>query len=148
MDNHGYAGGILVACTNDSMKICTRSSGAQFIHMQIISKQGPEWMFTVIYAIPNNIIRRSLWDNMKVIATNIDRSWLVAGDFNDIVDANEKKGGGNVSAHRCSVFRDNIEACNLSDLGAMGLRFTWRGPIYQGGQRIFERLDRAVSNEE
>ncbi|XP_058775555.1 uncharacterized protein LOC131649818 [Vicia villosa] len=78
---------------------------------------------------------------------NIDRPWLVAGDFNDIAYANEKKGGNRVSTCKCSIFRDNMEACNLYDLGAMGPRFTWRGPIYQGGQRIFERLDRVISNE-
>lgn len=41
-----------------------------------------------------------------------------------------------------------MESCNLSDLGAKGSNYTWRGPIYHGGQRIYEMLDRAISNEE
>ncbi|GAU34270.1 hypothetical protein TSUD_321160 [Trifolium subterraneum] len=28
----------------------------------------------------------------------------------------------------------------------MGFKFTWRGPVYHGGQRIYERLDRALCN--
>lgn len=27
-------------------------------------------------------------------------------------------------------------------------KFTWRGPIYHGGQRIYEKLDRVLCNEE
>ncbi|XP_058755237.1 uncharacterized protein LOC131628419 [Vicia villosa] len=41
-----------------------------------------------------------------------------------------------------------MEMCKLCDLGANGPGFTWRGPIFQGGQWIFERLDRAICNEE
>jgi hypothetical protein len=35
----------------------------------------------------------------------------------------------------------------LVDLGAVGPRFTWRGPLHHGGQRIYERLDRALCND-
>jgi hypothetical protein len=45
---------------------------------------------------------------------------------------------------KCNKFQERINACNLLDLGAMGHKFTWRGPIYHGGQRIYERLDRAL----
>jgi hypothetical protein len=34
------------------------------------------------------------------------------------------------------------------DVGAVGSRFTWRGPLYNGHMRIFERLDRALCNDE
>ncbi|MCI20117.1 hypothetical protein A2U01_0041278 [Trifolium medium] len=36
----------------------------------------------------------------------------------------------------------------LIDIGAMGTKFTWRGPLLNGHSRIFERLDRALSNDE
>ncbi|MCH80961.1 hypothetical protein A2U01_0001739, partial [Trifolium medium] len=71
----------------------------------------------------------------------------LSGDFNDITSMEEKKGGVSASIRRCNKFRERISACNLLDLGAMGPKFTWRGPIYHGGQRIYERLDRALCNE-
>jgi hypothetical protein len=52
-----------------------------------------------------------------------------------------------ISRRKCRIFRERIEACSLIDLGAMGPKFTWRGPIYHGGQRIYERLDRALCND-
>jgi hypothetical protein len=50
---------------------------------------------------------------------------------------------------KCLNFKDHIDACKLLDLGAIGLgsNYTWRGPTDQGGQRLFERLDRAFSND-
>ncbi|MCH96001.1 hypothetical protein A2U01_0016984, partial [Trifolium medium] len=68
-------------------------------------------------------------------------------DFNDILGAHEKKGGAEVSIRKCTNFRDRIDACNVFDLGAVGPKFTWRGPLYRGGQRIYERLDRALGND-
>ncbi|GAU43241.1 hypothetical protein TSUD_241320 [Trifolium subterraneum] len=59
----------------------------------------------------------------------------------------EKRGGAPVSMRRCNTFKERIDSCHLMDLGAVGPRYTWRGPIFHGGQRIFERLDRALSND-
>ncbi|XP_058756007.1 uncharacterized protein LOC131629227 [Vicia villosa] len=41
-----------------------------------------------------------------------------------------------------------MEMCKLHDMGASGPKFTWRGGIYHGGQRIYERLDRVIGNED
>jgi hypothetical protein len=84
---------------------------------------------------------------LKDIATSNRDPWLLAGDFNDILGANEKKGGAPICLRKCLKFKERIDACQLMDLGAIGSKFTWRGPTYHGGQRIFERLDRALSND-
>lgn len=44
-------------------------------------------------------------------------------------------------------FVDRINSCQLLDLGAGGPRFTWRGGRYNGGERMFKRLDRALGND-
>ncbi|CAI8603759.1 unnamed protein product [Vicia faba] len=69
------------------------------------------------------------------------------GDFNDILSASDKRGGAKDSEKKRDVFRERIESCNLMDLGSSAHRYTWRGPIYQGGVGIYERLDRAMSND-
>lgn len=76
----------------------------------------------------------------------MQESWLLTGDFNDIVSQQEKKRGAPVSLRRCQIFKDRINNCNLMDLGALGPQFTRKGPLFNGYQRIFERLDRAFSN--
>ncbi|XP_058767392.1 uncharacterized protein LOC131641086 [Vicia villosa] len=145
--NNGFAGGIIVAWREDSVHLCSGGIEEQYIHLKVEQKQGPEWFFTAIYASPNDMKRRILWDQIKHMASSVNSSWLLAGDFNDIAFAHEKKGGAPASSRKCKLFRDNMNDCNLLDLGANGPAYTWRGPIYHGGQRIFERLDRALSNE-
>ncbi|MCH97464.1 endonuclease/exonuclease/phosphatase family protein, partial [Trifolium medium] len=114
---HGFAGGIAVAWQRDKI---------------------------TVYASPNEENRRLTWEELCGIANNMMKAWLVAGEFNDIAYAEEKRGGAIASLRRCSKFRERINARNLIDMGAMGPKFTWRGPIYHGGQRIYERLDRGI----
>ncbi|PNX75251.1 ribonuclease H, partial [Trifolium pratense] len=102
---------------------------------------------TPVYASPNEDNRKTMWDDLRIIANNMREAWLLAGDFNDIACMEEKRGGVSASLRRCNKFSERINACNLMDMGAMGPKFTWRGPIYHGGQRIYERLDRALCNE-
>ncbi|KAL4373127.1 hypothetical protein AHAS_Ahas05G0050700 [Arachis hypogaea] len=44
------------------------------------------------------------------------------------------------------MFKEWMEACNLTDLEFNGTRFTWRGPVWEDGCRIFKCLDRALCN--
>lgn len=75
------------------------------------------------------------------------KSWLVAGDFNDIKSQDEKKGRGPAQLRKCRIFNDRIHSCKLIDLGATGPKFTWKGPQFNGLQRVYERLDRALCND-
>ncbi|PKI53756.1 hypothetical protein CRG98_025886 [Punica granatum] len=45
-------------------------------------------------------------------------------------------------------FREALDHAGLMDLGSTGARFMWRGPLFQGYDRVFKRLDRAVCNTE
>jgi hypothetical protein len=108
---------------------------------------GCSWYFTPIYASPIEENKRVLWEDLKLIADRMLEPWMIAGDFNDIVCAAEKKNGAPVSIRRCNIFRERINSCNLMDLGTIGAKFAWRGPIYHGGQIIYERIDRGMSND-
>ncbi|XP_058762932.1 uncharacterized protein LOC131636306 [Vicia villosa] len=112
------------------------------------SANGTDWRFTSVYASPSEQRRRVLWEALHTTGRNNNMPWIVAGDFNDIADAGEKKGGAAISHRRCASFRKNMEDCKLYDMGSSGPKFTWRGGIYHGGHRIYERLDRAIGNEE
>jgi hypothetical protein len=71
----------------------------------------------------------------------VDLPWVMLGDFNEIL-SNQEKEGGNLRPQRCmQQFRDALVDSELSDMGFMGEKFTWR----RG--RIREQLDRAVANQ-
>ncbi|CAL8990362.1 unnamed protein product [Prunus brigantina] len=71
---------------------------------------------------------------------------LLMGDFNDITDVTEKRGGlprTERSLHDFSMFAVNS---HLLDLGYVGHPFTWRNRRQEGG--IMERLDRGFGNDQ
>lgn len=72
-------------------------------------------------------------------------SWLVCGDFNEILYASEKKGGMLREEGRMKMFHDVLQCCELMDIGFLSPWFTWeRGNSMR--TNIRERLDRGVAN--
>ena len=73
--------------------------------------------------------------------------WVVFGDFNKIVQSNEKLGWLDRGARQMEVFREYLTDCGLIDLGFVGQHFTWcNGRI--GEQQTRVRSDRIMANEE
>lgn len=118
-----------------------------FIHTIMQFNYGQAWNFIAVYASPDAKNMKVLWEDLKSISRIMQGPWLIAGDFNDITYDYEKRGGAPVSQNRCNKFKNMIEKCGLLDLGAIGSKYTWRDPIYNGGQQIFERLNRALGND-
>lgn len=142
----GFARGIVVVWKENYANISLISKGFQHIHLKVDSQIDGEWFFTLIYASPNDDTRSELWDELFLIASSCNGKWLVAGDFNDIASQDEKKGGAPINQRKCNIFMERIDRCNLMDMGAIGSKFTWRGPLYHGYSSIFEKLDRALCN--
>lgn len=106
------------------------------------------WWFTAVYASPNDNCKKLLWEELKDIVNNLKGSWMVACDFNDIAVVQDKKGGLPASYLRCMRMRDRMDSCNLNNLEACDPKFTWIGTVYHDGQRIYVKLDRALSNDD
>jgi hypothetical protein len=143
----GYAGGIVVGWKKDNITVDVVNKSFQFMHLRVKYPHGQWWYFTPVYASPIEDRRKALWHDLTAIAHHMKEPWMLAGDFNDISSIEEKRGGVRASERRCSNFKDRINNCKLIEMGSGGPKFTWRGPLYHGGQRIFERLDRALCND-
>ncbi|XP_058762861.1 uncharacterized protein LOC131636243 [Vicia villosa] len=148
VDNSGFARGIIIAWKSWELNVQLCDKDEQFLHTKINIDRNCTWNFTAIYARPNEVSKKKLWEDLEKLAQNINDPWMVAGDFNDIAHVTEKKGGVQASSQRCGRMRGRMDNCNLSDLEARGPKFTWRGPVFHGGQRIYEKLDRAITNDE
>lgn len=120
----GYAGRIVVAWKTGNIDIVVEKAHFQFIHLKIVPLEGEEWLFTPVYASPREDVRRHLWEELTHISRRMTERWMVAGDFNDIAYAHEKKGGTEGSQRKGSMFVKRINDCKLLDLGAVGPRFT------------------------
>ncbi|XP_061351262.1 uncharacterized protein LOC133296317 [Gastrolobium bilobum] len=120
--------------------------GEQYILTRITFHNKKPFLFSAIYANPRLEKRKELWDTVRRQHAMIQEPWMLAGDFNDIVSTEEKRGGAPVDLNVCATFGSVLDNCQLLDLGYSGPLFTWKGPKFQHLDRVFKRLDRVVAN--
>ncbi|CAL2260060.1 unnamed protein product [Prunus armeniaca] len=81
------------------------------------------WLFFAIYIRPCSVKKEKLWEYLNFVASCHQMPWLLAGDFNDILQAEDKVGG--VSLCRLTSMKKWFDANSMIDLGFSGPRFTW-----------------------
>ncbi|XP_050885085.1 uncharacterized protein LOC127088210 [Lathyrus oleraceus] len=138
----------MVAWNKKSLKVEMLDISFQHINMKAMFQEGIKWHFITVYASLNEDKRRVLQEDLKKITDRINGAWMIVGDFNDISSSLGKKGGAQVSIRRCKTFRERINNYKLIDINMIGPKFIWCRPIYHGGQRIYERLDKALCNDD
>ena len=144
VDAEGFSGGIWLLWNITSVKLHVIASSRHSVTALVDDNRKP-WVLTVVYANPCVTTRRALWNYLDAIRNCFQLPWLVAGDFNEIVNSSEKRGGR--FHHANSGFGDWIDRNELVDMGFIGAKFTWmtkRGVH----EEIWERLDRAVCSME
>ena len=80
---------------------------------------------------------------MENLSKRSNLPWVCMGDFNEIMHAKEKEGGGARPGGQMQAFRGAINKSQLRDLGYVGSDFTWSRRLGCRGW-VRERLDRAL----
>ncbi|MCH84360.1 hypothetical protein A2U01_0005192 [Trifolium medium] len=86
--------------------------------------------------------KRRTWQLIRSLAQQAAGSWLCVGDYNDILDPQEKQGGNARSQNQLSFGRQAIVDCSLLDLGFEGYPFTWSNG--REGDDYIQYLDRIM----
>ena len=115
------------------------------ITLEIVDDEKGSWQLTGYYGYPNGGRRRASWDFLRQLSQQSSRHWCIFGDFNDIMDASEKRGKTNRSNWLINGFRQAVMDFGLSDVPVEGYPFTWFMNL--GTPRVVEeRLDRVLAN--
>lgn len=77
-----------------------------------------------MYAKCDRNQRRQLWDELIGMANTLE-PWMVGGDFNVILNSEEKQGGSTPRSGPMDDFGDMLMTCNLFDAGFEGTPYTW-----------------------
>lgn len=72
-------------------------------------------------------------------------TWMVADDFNAVLEQKDKAGGRPITSSSSGRFRGMIDANGLIDLSFCAHAYTWNNKR-AGKANIQERLDRAFTN--
>ena len=83
------------------------------------------WSLVGFYGPPYYRKRMKAWTNLYGLLQSLEGPWLCFGDFNTVVEDNEKLGGRSGSSSASNYLRSLISDLDAVDLGFSGAKFTW-----------------------
>ncbi|XP_062089719.1 uncharacterized protein LOC133796261 [Humulus lupulus] len=117
------------------------------MHLEVCSRAGKQtFLVSFVYALNDEKGRVSLWSDLKEIAAMSRGPWLILGDFNDILSAEERIGGKSKQAI-LGAFKECVESCGVEDIKYTGSFYTWNNKQDQSN-RICSKIDRVMANQD
>ncbi|KAL0451459.1 UNVERIFIED_CONTAM: hypothetical protein Slati_1124000 [Sesamum latifolium] len=104
----------------------------------------PSWRFTGFYGATDTSQQRKGWDTLMTLRNQSDAPWLCTDDFNEVLFRHEKVGALR-PLWQILDFRRALEACDLTDLGYSGSKFT-RSNRRRALGTVRTGLDQACAN--
>ena len=93
-DTVGYAGGLWLLWNSDRVEVTPLTSTEQEIHVTVkVINSNLDWLFSAVYASPRSAERHILWNNLIKVADLHNMPWVLAGDFNEPLQGEDKFGG-------------------------------------------------------
>nr|XP_023874857.1 uncharacterized protein LOC111987377 [Quercus suber] len=144
----GYSGGLWVLWNSNKVEDTQMANTEQEIHVSIkVRGSDFSWIFSAVYASPRLEERTISWNNLATVAESHNLPWVIAGDFNELLNSDDKFGGREISINRSLMFKECLVKCNMIDLGFLGPRFPWSNRR-EVDALIQERIDRVFVNPE
>uniref|UniRef100_A0A803PAR7 Reverse transcriptase domain-containing protein n=1 Tax=Cannabis sativa TaxID=3483 RepID=A0A803PAR7_CANSA len=113
------------------------------MHCYVQSQQQEGKFFvSLIYAFNNEKKREELWADLEELAKKISETWILMGDFNEIMNGDERI-GRRAQCNPSQRLQDCMENCNMADLKYSGSFYTWNNK-QKPEERIFSKIDRAM----
>ncbi|XP_074304670.1 uncharacterized protein LOC141639442 [Silene latifolia] len=142
--NH-YNGRIWIFWKPNVLSLTVLHKSAQHMHcllLHIASQKSIE--VTFVYAFNARLDRNELWEQILGISSQISQSWLFLGDYNVVLNMDERLGSSHVQLADISEFKGCLDACSLVDHPATGCHFTWNNK--QGDGLRWAKLDRVLAS--
>lgn len=78
----------------------------QVIHLRLRNNQNSKhFMCSIVYASLHAMIRRELWSFLSTLLESVTEPWIMAGDFNCILDNSERSGEASLAQVGCKWFQ-------------------------------------------
>ena len=138
----GGSGGLVCVWSSDLFVDCNIRSGSRWVCVEgQIYEQSFRCAILIVYAPNLRSDRRLLWEDLLALRDSVSLPMLAMGDFNEVFNENERKGGVGCAGSMEEFRRWAGDMC-LSDLDLHGRKFTWsRG-------RSSSRIDRMLVEAE
>lgn len=140
-------GRIVIAWDPDSFTVDIKLIDTQFMHCYV-TPRGADVGFwcTFVYGLHERATREPLWHSLKIIADSCSDAWIVMGDFNSMMDLDDRI-GSIVRLSEVQPMRNCMLHCKLTEVKTVGRLYTWNNK-QDGEDRVFSRIDRVLANSE
>ncbi|XP_020272510.1 uncharacterized protein LOC109847689 [Asparagus officinalis] len=140
-------GRIWLLWNNDLMTVQSSSITDQCLTCFVQLKNGKlSCLMSMVYASNQRENRKRLWQDLLEIKQNVNCPWLVGGDFNAIISAEEKMGGAPISDADTEDFQNFISSSQLLHIKSIGCFYTWNNK-QDTNTRVWSRIDRILIND-
>lgn len=131
---------------NDEVNMEIMQDSEQKITIRL-SIQGKNLCVTMVYAKCNATTRLRLWDDIYAISNNMTDPWIIGGDFNVIINEEEKIGGLPILPAEYDDFAFCVNSCKLYEVQYKESPITWwNGRTDE--HCIYKKLDKMLTNSQ
>ena len=106
---------------------------------------GGDWYLVGFCGPPYAAKKRKAWENLCALLETFPEPWICFGDFNIVMDSEEKDGGKAECSLSPNFLKDILFELRAIYLGFSRSRFTWRKKRW-GKNVLREKLDRGISS--
>ncbi|KAL0337595.1 UNVERIFIED_CONTAM: hypothetical protein Scaly_2034600 [Sesamum calycinum] len=122
VESQGRSGG-LALLWHKSLSVQLQSFGHHHIDATVYPESETEaWRFTGFYGFADVACRQRSWDLLSTLKNQSRRAWLIAGDFNEILDDSEKRGGRPRPLWQVRRFREALASIDVFILVLRAIR--------------------------
>lgn len=141
---------IAVGWESEFVEATLLSSIGQVMHFEVkIFNDKRKFFVSFIYGDNDAKDRFKLWDSLiDHMAVTSSKPWVILGDFNVIMYANEHSNGVVDNNHGVKEFRKCMESLDMEDLVMNGFFFTWIQKRKDPESGILKKLDRVMGNSD
>ncbi|XP_074277298.1 uncharacterized protein LOC141600940 [Silene latifolia] len=140
-----YNGRIWVVWKPTLISLSVLHQSAQHIHCSLLHIATQKCIeVTFVYAFNARLDRRILWDHLQGISHQVSVPWLCMGDFNVVLNMDERLGSTHVQMADMHEFSACLDVCQLVDHHTTGCHFTWNNK--QGDGLRWAKLDRILAS--
>ncbi|XP_019244329.1 PREDICTED: uncharacterized protein LOC109224197 [Nicotiana attenuata] len=147
-DNYEYApnGRIWLMWKEVDVNVTVLEKTEQLIHCYVQDKNSAFTCYiTYVYGLHTVQHRKSLWGNLKNVQLN--DPWLIIGDFNSVLNVDDRISGNTVQQVEVVDFQNCIEDIGVGQITKRGGNFTWCNKR-DAEIRIYSHIDWAFGNAE
>nr|XP_009594786.1 uncharacterized protein LOC104091210 [Nicotiana tomentosiformis] len=145
--NYHYNGRIVVVWRPDFYRVTPLSMNARVLSCEVYYIPiHATFGVSFVYAFNTKEEKKGMWEYLKEHVASCKSPWLVIGDFNSILNMEDRIRGNTVSWAKVMEFNKCIEACGLIELPNQGCKYSWNDK--HSDQGIYSKIDWALINND